>query len=45
MSKLVQNIRETKRKKGEAQGKGKAGKEVVKDGGEAVAAGQHRRAQ
>lgn len=45
LGELVQDIKVAKRRKNEVQGKEKTGKEIVKDGGEAVAARQHRRAQ
>lgn len=42
---LDQNIKVTKRRKGEAQGKENTGKKIVKDGSVAVAARQNRGAQ
>ena len=45
LEELDQNTKETKHKKREAQGKENTGKEIVKDGGMAVAARQHCLAQ
>ena len=45
MDELDKLSRNTKRKKGEAQSKENRGKEKIKDGEEAVATRQHRRAQ